>query len=303
MVVDVADASRAGREDALVVLELERGLLQVSGPDRKTWLNGIVSCDVTKVSDVRGAYGLLLNKQGKIQTDVELVEADQVLYLSCAPGRASWVASTLDRMLVMEDAELSEVTDDLVCLRVHGSLAAKAAEALSTLPRASGAIDWTGLGGQLVILERGRVEEALAMLAPLSFVMLATDEAWLALRTERLFPVYGRDYDEHDNPHEASLDQRAVSFDKGCYLGQEVVCMQDMRGRVKRRLVGLEFEPGTPPAPGAEVLKDGEVVGELKSVSPGPPARALARIKAAAGVAGAQVHVADHVARVFDVPI
>jgi folate-binding protein YgfZ len=93
------------------------------------------------------------------------------------------------------------------------------------------------------------------------------------------------DFGERDNPHEASLDRIAVSWSKGCYLGQEVVCMQDMRGKVKRRLVALDGSGallgGVKPT---EVLTaDGSVAGHVSSVHPGPTgARLLASISTAA---------------------
>ena len=69
-----------------------------------------------------------------------------------------------------------------------------------------------------------------------------TDADWEALRIAQAFGRFGVDFGEADNPHEAALDRRAVSWSKGCYLGQEVVCMQDMRGKLKRRLVALALE-------------------------------------------------------------
>ena len=81
--------------------------------------------------------------------------------------------------------------------------------------------------------------------------MIGSEPDWQRLRIERAVPAYGTDYDDRDNPHDASLERRAVSWTKGCYLGQEVVCMQDMRGKLKRRIVTLAFDSRDPPAPGA----------------------------------------------------
>ena len=97
--------------------------------------------------------------------------------------------------------------------------------------------------------------------------------------------VFGVDFGERDNPHEASLDRIAVSWTKGCYLGQEVVCMQDMRGKVKRRLVALEGSAALlGSAATQEVLAaDGSVVGHVSSVHPSASgARVLASITSSA---------------------
>jgi folate-binding protein YgfZ len=98
-----------------------------------------------------------------------------------------------------------------------------------------------------------------------SGVVPGSAEDWLLLRLERGVAVHGVDFGVDDNPHEAGLEERAVSWNKGCYLGQEVVCMQGMRGKVKRRLVSLVVQGSEPPQPGAHVVRaaDGSAVGEV----------------------------------------
>jgi hypothetical protein len=103
------------------------------------------------------------------------------------------------------------------------------------------------------------------------------------LRVAAGFPAFGVDYTADDNPHEASLDRRAVSFQKGCYLGQEVVYMQDARGKVKRRVVLVSIESSTPIPPGTPILvrETGASVGSVTSLAAdGPQTLALARIQA-----------------------
>src|SRR6185369_3318187 len=97
--------------------------------------------------------------------------------------------------------------------------------------------------------------------------VLATGDAWQTLRVERRVGAFGVDYGPADNPHEAALERVAVSWTKGCYLGQEVVFMQDARGKLKRRLVQLEID-GARPAVGAPISDaQGEVVGEVTTAS------------------------------------
>src|SRR5690349_16291353 len=92
---------------SIIVPELTRETLRVRGPDAKSWLNGVLSCDVAALTPAQGVYGLLLSKQGKIQAELDLVEAGDSVLLGVSPGRGSAVAEQLDRVLVMEDAELS----------------------------------------------------------------------------------------------------------------------------------------------------------------------------------------------------
>jgi hypothetical protein len=247
---------------------LARDTLIVRGPDRKTWLDGLLTCAVGAVSAETGGYGLLLTKQGKIVTDAFLVDTGTELLLGLAQGRGPAVRELLDRYLVMEDAELSEPTSPLAWeIRTSGA----AVDAASQVAR-----------GSLVL---GSLQAALEVT---SRPALDLPDAAELLAAHGL-GVFWVDFGEHDNPHEASLDRLAVSWTKGCYLGQEVVCMQDMRGKVKRRLVALDGDAalldGTElEAKAGEVLgADGSVVGQVSSVhrSPGG-ARVLARISASA---------------------
>jgi hypothetical protein len=130
-------------------------------------------------------------------------------------------------------------------------------------------------------------------------------EQWQTFRVARFVPLYGVDFDERQNPHEASLERRAVSWDKGCYLGQEAVCMQDMRGKVKRRLVPLLVQ-GAAVSPGEEVRTsvDSEPVGAVKSVAPLDSERclAIALVNAGCSEAGTQLRVGSVAAEVAPRP-
>jgi tRNA-modifying protein YgfZ len=255
----------------------ERRTLRVRGKDAVSWLNGLVTCDVTSVDARQGAHGLLLSKQGKIIADLEIVKVDDGLLLGLDQAVFDAVSELLDRYLVMEDAEL-EPAPSLRWLRLIGSHAeARRPEAAL----ASGSIDWLRVGGVAVVAEADQVPAIFAAFDPAT-TQRGTDADWELLRLAHGFPKFGVDYGAEDNPHEASLERRAVSWSKGCYLGQEVVCMQDMRGRVKRRLVPLEVL-GELEAPGAEVRAPGEAdpVGRVtSSASDGERTFCMARLRA-----------------------
>jgi len=244
------------------VFALSRDTLRVSGADRKTWLDGLLTCAVTSVAVGTAAYGLLLTKQGKIVTDAFLLDDGNELWLGVAPGRGELVRELLDRYLVMEDAELVQVTEPVAWRLTAGP---SVGDAL-----ARGALGLSALRTELFITRDST--------AP------TTDAA--ELLAAHGFGVFGVDFNERDNPHEASLDRVAVSWTKGCYLGQEVVCMQDMRGKVKRRLVALDAGPALlgADAPLKDVLAaDGSVAGQVSSVHQAPGgARLLASISTSA---------------------
>jgi len=277
-------ALKAATEAALVVPEPERQSLRVRGSEAQSWLNGLVTTDLGGLGPSQGAYALLLNKQGKVQTDLDLLAVADGLVLGVAPGRAGAIREMLDRFLVMEDVEL-EAVEGVRWLRLFGPRAAAAARELSGAPGviASGAVDWLGLGGAALLVTAEALDavarEAVRSAGPTA--SLATPADWELVRIVQGFPVFGVDYGPDDNPHEASLERRAVSFSKGCYLGQEVVCMQDMRGKVKRRLVVLRWAGGA--ADARDVFAEGgaEPVGRVISLAcDGGACFALARVKA-----------------------
>jgi hypothetical protein len=196
--------------------------------------------------------------------------------------------AALDKFLVMEDAELSVASETYLWATLHGigagALAQSAAQACAGY---AATIGFTNAGGAALVLERTALLELTRFIDRTPTLQLATDADWEAFRIEQSLGRFGVDFTESDNPHEAALDRRAVSWSKGCYLGQEVVCMQDMRGKLKRRLVALAVETAEVPAAGEPVTTTAngstETVGEVTSAAVSPltgKAVALARLKA-----------------------
>ncbi len=265
----MADTDSAGPADH----PLPRDTLLVSGPDRKSWLDGLLTCVVADVAPGRAAYGLLLTKQGKIVSDVFLVDTGRELFVGVAPGQGAPVQALLDRYLVMEDAELMTPSAP-----VTWHLTYPAGSALSGDALARGVLSMGTLEAELAVSKGPATSEQ-------------AEPELAALLAEHGLGVFGIDFGQRDNPHEAALDRIAVSWTKGCYLGQEVVCMQDMRGKVKRRLVALDAESAlsgkatAADAQGPEVVDAaGAVVGHVTSQhrAAGGGARLLASISSAA---------------------
>lgn len=299
-------ASQAARSGALLVREPERRVVSVIGPDRASWLNGVVTCDVVALTAGRAAFGLLLSKVGKIQTDVYVVPTGGALLLACARGTLDIATAELERMLVMEDAELVPPPSELTCFVLYGQRSAELAEAAKRLPGVVvGTLNRSGLGEAVLLVPLSGADALAAELVQLGAVA-ASGGDWERLRIERRIGLFGADYGPADNPHEAGLDRSAIAWNKGCYLGQEVVFMQDARGKLKRRLVQLDVEGQAPP-PGAPVLTpEGEVAGEVtssaqSSLSGG--AVALARVKAPQFEPGARLAVGEARATVRSEPV
>jgi folate-binding protein YgfZ len=260
-----------------IVVEEDRRTLRVTGKDAVTWLNGLVTCDVASADGRRAVYGLLLTKQGKVVTDLEVVKSDAALLLGIDATVFDSVRELLDRYLVMEDAEL-ESAPELSWLHVVGE---EAAQVASTFAVARGSSDWLRAEGTLLVVRSDQRKDAMQELTAGGAVRAGASE-WELVRLALAFPKFGVDYGSDDNPHQASLERRAVSWSKGCYLGQEVVCMQDMRGRVKRRLVLLEVARVSPSVGNeVRVASEAEPVGRITSVaSDGERAFCMAQLRA-----------------------
>lgn len=280
------------------------GTLSVTGPDRLTWLQGIVTCDVSDVAPGTGRWGLVLTRQGKILSDVLVVADDGTVRLGIpriALGRAR---EYLSSFLIMEDADLTDDSATHAWLALHGPRAAElAGRVAASVPAAHGAIDVTGLGGAALVVPRSE-EGAARRLAVAEGAVPASDDDWVRLRVERVVPVYGVDMDDQRSPHDVSLERRVISWSKGCYLGQEAVCMQDMRGKVKRRLVPLRLPGGGVPAAGSKVFdRNSAEVGETRSAANSfvfAAPVALAFLAAASAAPGTELVVDGSHAEVVD---
>jgi folate-binding protein YgfZ len=302
----MADLDGLARGAAVVVPGADRDTLVVTGPDRRTWLEGLVTCELKNLTPGAGTWGLVLNRQGKIQSEVWVVASAEALHLAFAPGTGAAMQVELGRMLIMEDAELAVPAEPQTWFGLHGpEAAARASRWAERAGGVSAPIDFTGLGGAALVVPRARAEIVMGGNAG----ALLDGEAWARLRLERGLPEFGVDFDTSARPHEAALDRRAVSWSKGCYLGQEVVCMQDMRGKVKRSLRTLEVDAPRDAdlAVGAHVVADdsGKDVGVVTSRAYSERAgawRVMARVVLDGLGAGLRLAIADgtYAARVAD---
>lgn len=234
----------------------DRAAIVVTGKDRTSWLNGMVTCDVSKLVPGRAAYGLLVEKKGRIQADFHVVATEDALALAVPSALREAVFATLDHHLIMEDADLT--TPDLAWFYLSGPAALELARTKGAT--FAGDLDLFGAGGAVV-----------ATTDAAAFRDVADRATFDALCVERGLPRFGAEFDASFYPQEANLEKLAVSFDKGCYLGQEVVYMLENRGHVKKKLVPLDLEGDAPVAANAAVTTaEGDAVGEIKSSVIGP---------------------------------
>src|SRR5688572_3522872 len=179
------DLDALARSAAVIVPASGRDTLLVTGPDRRSWLEGLVTCELKNLAPGSGTWGLVLNRQGKIQSEVWVVAGAETLWLSLARGTGATMAAELGRMLIMEDAELDAPAEPHAWFSLHGpDAAARAASWAAEAGGVSASIDFTGLGGAALVVPAARAAGLLARCQD-----LALDEAgWTRLRLERNLP-------------------------------------------------------------------------------------------------------------------
>lgn len=261
--VDVAELDAATRA-FLVEDRPELGAIVVRGRDRKTWLNGLVTCDLATRKAGDGVFGLAVQKSGKLLAEVFVVLEAERIVVGAPRERVPGLLEHFDKHLIMEDVELEDASGDLGWLVLHGARAGEAAK------RAGGVeLDATGLGGGVLVARPSELAASRAALLAREGAREASRAGLTQLLIARGVGRFGVDYGDEHYPQEAALEGRAVSFEKGCYLGQETVFMLQARGHAKKRLVTLAVEGAAHVERGAPVLgPDGVEVGSVTSEAP-----------------------------------
>lgn len=254
-----ADEYRALRHEVGAVW-LPRDFLRVHGPDAVSWLQGQLSQDVAALTVGAAADSFLLQPQGKVDALLRVTRTGhEELVLDVDAGFGDAAAARLNRFKLRVKAEVEPL--GWRCLALRGPKAHDVDS--SGIGGVAVDADWPGLPG---------VDVLGSDLAGPDGVPECGPEAWQVVRIEAGIPMMGRELTDRTIPAEAGVVDRAVSFTKGCFTGQELVARIDSRGgNVPRRLRGVVVMSGAglPPA-GAVVMVDGKDVGSLTSVAASP---------------------------------
>lgn len=229
--------------------------LVVTGPDRVSYLHGMVTNDVEGLQVGGSNYAALLTAKGAMVGDARVLRRADDLVLDTGPGRAASLLEFLHKYLISEDAEVS-VSAQFFVIGLVGPKALEVAAPLEVAGRFE-----SFLGGVDLLVERSKREATWALLSGLPVLDDATSEV---LRVERGAALFGVDMTEATIPLEANLE-RAVSYHKGCYIGQEVIARATYRGQMNKRLVGVTLGESAPVAK-TELQLNGKKVGWLTSV-------------------------------------
>ena len=260
------------RTSAGVVDRSDRGAVLVTGPDAFSFLQALVSADLDPVLDGHGVSSLLLTPHGKLDVAFRLLRVGDDAWLDCDPGTGEQLAASLNRFRIRVKAEVIDRTAEWGMVSVIGPAAADAIpgahpEALhehvaldgARLVRTEHGFDIVGPQAAVDAITRELTASGVAAVGPV---------AYDAFRIDTGIPLQPFDIDERTIPQEAFLELEAVSFTKGCFLGQELVCRIDSRGHVNRFLRHITGIDGEWPVPGTEIVVAGKVVGEITSVAP-----------------------------------
>jgi len=297
-------AAEAVRSGALLVRAPELGTIAAAGSERQSWLNGLVTSDLARRAPGDASYGLVLVKVGRILADAWVVEANERLLLGVVRERVAVVRDHLEKYLMMEDASHADVSAEYAWGFVHGP---RAAELVREVPPRhggfGGALAISGLGDGVFAVPAASFEAVLAeMTGRGPEIVVGSGDDREAFRIERYLPRFGMDFGDKTYPQEAALEKIAVSFTKGCYLGQEVVCRLEMRGHVIKKIVPLRVAGSDPPAHGTEVHSaEGKVLGNVTSATAaGEDAIALAMVRIDFTEPGRELSVAGRKATVLE---
>ncbi len=305
--------------DAVGFLDLsDRGKIEVTGPDRITFLHSMISNDVKELPEWSGRYGTFLTARGRIVSDFFYYKFPEQIILDITTDLLAKTVQTLEKYIVMDEVDLKDVSSHSSHFSLQGPGASNLVQELlgnsgPEEPYAVQEVKWQETTLWL-IRKNELAESGFEMIVPRQIapsLRAALEEkgnhsglreigveARNILRLEAAIPWYGVDMDENRYPVEARLKE-AISYTKGCYLGQEVVSKATHVGGVSNLLMGLKIQAEQIPSQGSSVFnEEGKQIGAVTSAVFSPRCKgpiAFAYLKRAFVEAGGpcQVEVGD----------
>jgi folate-binding protein YgfZ len=281
-----------------------RGTVAITGADRTAFLHGLLTNDITALMPGRGCYAAWLTPQGRMITDMRVLVMDEQILLDVRTADAETIATRLEQLVFSEDVQARDITNTLSRMRLVGPHAPETVKVVMTMltqgsspgtleglerwPEYQHVRAWSDAGDIVVVRddELGVIAYDLLLGGPAHLVVARqlresmgqlgvaalNDDTTETLRIEAGRPLFGMDMDQETIPLEAGIEERAISFSKGCYVGQEVIVRVTSRGhgRVVRKLVGLTFDGHRVPVHGDPLSVGEREIGRVTSATHSP---------------------------------
>ena len=262
------------------------GLLQVTGRDKLSFLNGLLTNEVLKLGTGDGIHSALLNTKARVLADLYIYSREEDLLIDTGDLEGIKVKEILDRFIITEDVQIKDVVSQFVHLTLQGREAADQTKALIGSTPENKSLqhkmigpttiinrDRTGQTGYDLIIPNDEAEAVWQGLL-LKGAMPVGQDALEILRLEAGYPRYGIDVDENVIILEAGFKD-AISFTKGCYMGQEVVARATHIGRVNKNLVQFRSETKLTPLRNSKFNSEGKDAGHVTSAAFSPGLKAV----------------------------
>jgi len=287
---DVEAEYQAVRQAVGVIDLSHRSLVRMTGSHRQRFLQAMVSNNTADLEPGQGCYATFLTNRGKLVADFVVYADTDAYWLDLEPGLAPTLINALDLFIIADDVTLTDVTTEWGLLSLQGPdadelLMLVCGQEIPSLPRLSHTVCHIA-GHNVCLIARSHTgEDGYQLLAPMAALPALWEALWEhrhtcelravgldaleILRIEAGIPVFGRDMTEDTIPVEANLTD-AISYTKGCYVGQEVIARLDARGHVNRRLMGLRLEGDVLPQAGDIIVSPDREVGWVTSATFSP---------------------------------
>ena len=284
------------RKAAGVIDRSARSRVCLTGADRQRFLNGQVTNSVKDLNTGQGCYAALVTAKGKLQSDLFIYCLRDELLLDFEPGLTRAVIERLEKYVIADDVQVVDVGELYGMLTVQGPRSAEVIRAVG-MEAPSASLSWTSAArensGEIYCMNNARgamagfdvfvpVASLGAMRPQLAEAAVkvdggaSSDNALDIVRIEAGIPKFGVDMDETNLASEAGIDARAISYTKGCYIGQEVISRIRAFGQVAKSLRGLRLTPEPPrlPLKGEKLFRDGKEAGYVTSSCRSPALQA-----------------------------
>jgi folate-binding protein YgfZ len=292
----LADGYRAIQQHAAIAAVGPRLQIAVAGQDRAAYLQGLLTNDIQALAPGSGCYSAWLSPQGRMHTDMHVLESGDMILLDVPAETLESTIQRLEQFIFTEDVQVASLAESLTGVWLHGPRAAVVLE--KVLDSARGFNEWPeyrngrfefraspvsvvrisqlGVPGFCVYLERARATELSSALTGAGAEPVSED-AIAAARIEAGYPLFGIDMTDETIPLEAGIESRAISFTKGCYVGQEVIIrvLHRGHGRVAKKLVRIRID-GPRPEHGAKLFAGEREIGWVTSAAASPRSGAIA---------------------------